>query len=429
MKLTKKPILIISFSLALIIAGGIALLGFAHAESDKRAPDAVETDSTAVAPVRKEFGLPVDSFVIIEDKIKPNEFLANILGPHEVSAQTLANLTAKSRDIFDIRKLRAGDHYTLFCTKDSSRKACYFVYQPDPIQYIVYDLQDSLNIYAGSHEVTTEEKEIGGTINSSLFATLDNLQADPDLAMKMAKIYAWDIDFYSIRKGDRFKLIYEEQYVKDRRVGTGRIKAAVFVHDGNPYYAFYYHNDSTDTDGYYNEKAQSLQKAFLKAPLKFFRITSHYSMRRFHPVQHRMKAHLGTDYAAPAGTPIMATAAGVVIASQYTQFNGNYVKIRHNGTYTTQYLHMSKRAVRNGQHVNQGQVIGYVGSTGLATGPHVCYRFWKNGRQVDPLRQKFPPAEPISPDDSPYFNRLVEKEMARLEAVQTGAGTELASLQ
>lgn len=426
MRLSKKLIFILSFSLFAAIIGGAVLLSAANPGSGKKVTESPPKDSSAIV-IKREFGLPVDSFLLIRDKIKRNEFLSNILTPHHISTQTLASLAAKARNVFDIRKLKAGCDYTLFCSKDSIQKACYFVYQPDPIQYIVYDLRDSLNVYEGRLPVTVEEKETAGTINSSLFATLDNLQADPELAMKMAKIYAWDIDFYSIQKGDQFKIVYDQQYVNGEFVRTGRIKAALFVHDGTPYYAFYYENDSTGTGGYYDEHARSLQKAFLKAPLKFFHITSHYSKHRFHPIQHRWKAHLGTDYAAPTGTPIMSTAAGVVIASKYTRFNGNYVKVRHNGTYTTQYLHMSKRAVKVGQHVNQGQVIGYVGSTGLATGPHVCYRFWKNGRQVDPLKQKFPPAKPVDSEGLPQFRKMVQQEMARLNLIKADSGTLMAS--
>lgn len=422
-----KRLFYLLLSSLLILVSGIVIFGFSHSETDKKPVEKKSTDATAVV-VQREFGLPLDSFYVIHDKIRQNQFLASILSPYQISPQTLASLAVKSKDIFDIRNLKAGDQYTLFCTNDSLRKACYFVYQPNAIDYIIYDLRDSLNIYKKARPVTIAEKEAGGTINGSLFETLSDINADPELAMKLAKIYAWDIDFYSIHKGDRFKIIYDQSYVNNEPVGTGRIKAALFVHDDEPYYAFYYHNDSTGTDGYYNEQAKSLHKAFLKAPLKFFHISSRYSRHRFHPVQHRWKAHLGTDYAAPTGTPIMATAAGTIIASQYSQFNGNYVKIKHNSTYTTQYLHMSRRAVRVGQHVSQGQVIGYVGSTGLATGPHVCYRFWKNGTQVDPLKQKFPAAEPIDNQNLPAFNQLVQKEMAQLNVSKTDTSAPIASL-
>lgn len=375
------------------------------------APDTIQ------APANLMFGLPVDSFKVISDKIRRNEFLANILREHHTDPQTIANLVTLSRDVFDVRNLRAGNTYTLFCDRDSLAKACYFVYQPNPVDYIVYDLRDSVRIYTGRKPVTTEQKQVSGVIQTSLFETLDDESADPALALELAKIFAWDIDFYGIKKGDWFKIVYDQQYVDGEPVALGRIKSVVFDHDGQPYFAFYFKGDSAGVEGYYDQHAKSLRKAFLKAPLKFFRITSRYTMHRFHPVQHRMKAHLGTDYAAPTGTPIMSTAAGVVVESRYTQFNGNYVKVRHNSVYTTQYLHMSRRAVRVGQHVSQGQVIGYVGSTGLATGPHVCYRFWKNGRQVDPARQHFPPAEPIGERDMPAFTQLVQEQTAILRQI------------
>jgi murein DD-endopeptidase MepM/ murein hydrolase activator NlpD len=371
----------------------------------------------SVQVIERKFGIPVDSFAIFSDQVERNQFLATILSKYHTDPQQIATLAAKSKDVFDIRNIRAGNHYTVFCTPDSLQKACYFVYQPNPIDYIVYDLRDSVRIYQGKKPVTTQRKETAGIINSSLFESLDNAGASPALAMKMADIYAWDVDFYSIQKGDRFKVIYEEQYVDDLPIGIGTIQSAVFNHDGETFYAFRFRNDSTGEYEYYDEKGKSLRKAFLKAPLKFFRITSHYTRRRFHPIQHRWKAHLGTDYAAPTGTPIMSTAAGVVIASQYTRFNGNYVKVRHNSVYTTQYLHMSKRAVRVGQHVRQGQIIGYVGSTGLATGPHVCYRFWKNGKQVNPLTQKFPAANPIPDEDREAFAQVVEQQKLALSAM------------
>ena len=399
---------------------GISLLSLnacQHTQGSSSAEKETTSDSNTVVAVRKEFGLPVDSFHVVRATIERNQFLANILSPYGISAQKIATIAQKSKAVFDIRDLRAGSPYAIFCAKDSSQQACYFVYQPNPVDYVVYDLMDSVRIYKSQLPVTVHQRTSTGKISSSLFETLADANASTELAVKLANIYAWDIDFYAIQKGDWFKVIYEEQYVNDQPVGLGRIQSAVFCHEGDKFYAFYYKNDSTKTEGYYDEHAKSLRKAFLKAPLKFYHITSHYTRRRFHPVQHRWKAHLGTDYAAPTGTPIMATAAGTVIASTYSRFNGNYVKIRHNSVYTTQYLHMSKRAVRNGAHVRQGQIIGYVGSTGLATGPHVCYRFWKNGRQVNPLNQHFPAAEPIDSADLPLFNQLVNAQKTALDAV------------
>lgn len=367
---------------------------------------------------QRKFGLPVDSFTVVEKTIERNEFLANILELYQVDEPTIALLAVKSKGVFDIRNIRAGNQYTVFCTKDSLQKAQYFVYQPNAIDYVVYDLRDSISIYAGKREITTRTLTASGKIEGSLYETFKKAGADPGLAMKLADIYAWSIDFYSIHEGDWFKVVYEQQYVKEEPVGLGPIRSAIFSHDDEPFYAFYFQPDSTQPGEYYDEQGKTLRRFFLKAPLKFSHITSRFTLRRFHPVQKRWKAHLGTDYAASTGTPIIATGNGVVIESAFSRFNGNYVKIRHNNTYTTQYLHMSRRAAKRGQHVRQGQVIGYVGSTGLATGPHVCYRFWKNNKQVDPLRQKFPSAEPISKSAQPVFDQYKQDQQQQLEAIK-----------
>jgi murein DD-endopeptidase MepM/ murein hydrolase activator NlpD len=372
-----------------------------------------------VAP--RKFGLPIDSFNVIENTVQRNEFLGAILEPYHVENITLANLAQKSKPIFDVRRITAGSEYTIFCTKDSLQKAVYFVYQPNAIDYIIYDLRDSITITAGKREVTTRVETASGVITSSLYEALDKSGADPALAMKLADIYAWTIDFYKIQQGDFFKVIYEQRYVKDEPVEPGQVKSAIFSHEGDTFYAFYFAPDTLQAGDYFDETGKSLRKAFLKAPLKFSRITSRFTMKRFHPVQKRWKAHLGTDYGAPTGTPIISTGNGTVIESFYNRNNGNFVKVRHNNTYTTQYLHMSRRAVKKGATVRQGQVIGYVGSTGLATGPHVCYRFWKNGQQVDPYRQKFPAATPIPDNSVQAFNAYKQEQQQKLQAISMTA--------
>lgn len=416
MKLTRKAIL---FSAAILlgaaVVGGSLMLYASGSPKDEESQVTPRTD--AVEVVHRQFGLPVDSFTEIAGKIKRNQYLGEILRAYHTGPQQIARLASKAKHVFDIRNIRSGRPYTLFCSKGSLQKAAYFVYQPDPIDYVVFDLRDSVRVYKGKMTVTTKEKEASGIIENSLFEALDKAQADPELAVQLANIYAWDIDFYSIQPGDRFKVVYDEQYIGGKRIGLGRIKAAEFKHAGETFYAFYFKDDSTHTAGYYDQHAHSLHKAFLKAPLKFYHITSRYSMHRYHPIEHRWKPHLGTDFAAPTGTPIMSTAAGVVVASRYSRFNGNYVKVRHNSEYTTQYLHMSRRAVKVGQYVKQGQVIGYVGSTGEATGPHVCYRFWKNGRQVDPFKQKFPPASPVAKTDMRRFTALMHSEKSLLAGI------------
>lgn len=404
------------------VAAGITVFLFARSGSAKSTSATVpeltpknNVAATYIAP--RKFGLPLDSFNVIENSVQKNEFLAAILQPYNVDNITIANLARKSKPIFDVRRIAAGNDYTIFCTKDSVQKAVYFVYQPNAIDYIIYDLRDSITITAGKREVTTKVESASGVITSSLYEALDKSGADPALAMKLADIYAWSIDFYKIQQGDFFKVIYEQRYVKDEPVEPGQVKAAIFSHESDTFYAFYFAPDTTEAGDYFDETGKSLRKAFLKAPLKFSRITSRFTMKRFHPVQKRWKAHLGTDYGAPTGTPIIATGNGTVIESFYNRNNGNFVKIRHNNTYTTQYLHMIRRAVKKGASVRQGQVIGYVGSTGLATGPHVCYRFWKNGQQVDPYRQKFPAATPIPDKSLQAFNTFKAEQQQKLAAI------------
>lgn len=397
------------FLLSVALGAGFILFSALSSE-----PAEVQKAPVAKAPVSipRQFGLSLDSFNVTTETVKRNEFLSNILQRHHIDLYGISVLSQKAKEVFDVRKIAAGNAYSIFTpsentASDSISRAAYFVYQPNPVDYIVYDLRDSMRVYSGKHKVTTRMRTMSGLISSSLYEAFEKADADPALSGKLAEIYAWAVNFYFLKENDWFKIEYEQQYVLGEPVGHGRIVSAVFSHEGKEYNAFYFQPDSLSKGAYYDENGKSLRKAFLKAPLKYSRISSRYSKRRFHPVQKRWKAHLGTDYAAPSGTPIVATSGGVVIESRYSRYNGNYVKIRHNGTYTTQYLHMSKRAARRGQHVSQGQVIGYVGSTGLATGPHVCYRFWKNGRQVDALKQDFPPAEPVAEAFRPAFEKMV----------------------
>ena len=361
------------------------------------------------------YGLAIDGFDIETETVKRNEFLSDILQRYQIDLPRVAMVAEKAKDVFDVRKIAAGHDYTVF--KDQSGQAHYFVYQPNAIDYVVYDLRENTAVYKGQKPVDTKLETVAGVIQSSLYETLEANGASPDLAIQLAEIYGWAVNFYRINKGDWFKLVYERKYVDGEPVGPGRIESAVFGHNDKQYQAFYFEGADDERGAYYDENGKSLRRTFLKAPLKYSRISSRYTMRRFHPVQRRWKAHLGTDFAAPHGTPIVATAAGVVEASAYGRGNGNYVKIKHDNVYTTQYLHMSKRAVKRGQRVSQGQVIGYVGSTGLATGPHVCYRFWKHGKQVDALAQVFPPSEPISEKYQVAFDRTLNAQQQALASI------------
>ncbi len=393
----------------------------------------VASDSQATEPLLEEtalletpesqfrYGLPVDSFELIDDVIANGESFSNIMLEFGIDYGMIHRIATNYKEVFDVRNLRSGKNYTIFAeNRDSSQVARYMVYRPSAINYVVFDLRDSGEVYLGEEEVTIKEKSISGVISSSLYESLIEEGGSPALAVELSKVYAWTIDFFRIQPGDYFKLIYEEKYIQDSvLVGMGRILAANFHHSNRSFYSFYYDNDTTYRD-YFDEEGRSLRKAFLKAPLDFFRISSRFNPRRFHPVLKRVKPHLGTDYAAPHGTPIMSTADGEVIAAAYTRGNGNYVKVRHNSTYTTQYLHMSKfaKGIRKGSRVRQGDVIGYVGSTGLATGPHVCYRFWVNGQQVDPLRQDLPEAEPISEAFMPDYMDFMKPLKKRIDSLE-----------
>jgi murein DD-endopeptidase MepM/ murein hydrolase activator NlpD len=409
----------IAFSLmAILIVAVIVLSSLNLSLPGEKAPQAKKDSTVIIVPRR--FGLPLDSFNVAESIIQRNELLASILELYNVDNNTITKLQEKSKYVYDVRKMKAGAQYTVFSSKDTSHKVCYFIYQPNAIDYVLYDLRDSVSVFTGKRQVTARLETASGIINGSLYETFQKSGTDPALAMKLADLYAYTVDFYSIHDGDYFKVLYEQRYIKDEPVETGAIQSAVFSHNGEKFYAFYYKSDTTEAGDYYDEKGKSLRKSFLKAPLKFSHITSGYSLRRFHPVQKRWKTHLGTDYAAPEGTPIIATGDGMVVEAEFSNNNGNFVKVKHDDTYMTQYLHMSKQAVRAGQSVRQGQVIGYVGSTGLATGPHVCYRFWKNGKQVNPLQQTFPPSVPLPDSVMTRFNDYVIKQQQQLNTVNMG---------
>ncbi|MGV6845655.1 MAG: M23 family metallopeptidase [Lutibacter sp.] len=368
-----------------------------------------------------EYGFNLNQFKVINDTIKPRENFSEILDRNHIAYPKVLEIVKNIKDTFNVRKIKSGTPYTILASKDSLEKAQVFIYKPSKVRYTVINFKDSLiTAYNAKKPTKTIIKTASGIITSSLSEAMDKEGLNGYLAYEMADIYAWTIDFFRLQKNDKFKLIYEQIYTNDTiPVGIGNIKAAYFEHGGEPFYAFRYVADSTlNIPDYFDDKAVNLRRQFLKAPVKFSRISSRYNLRRrIAYYGYRLKPHLGTDFAAPIGTPIMSTANGTVIASSYTSGNGKYVKIRHNGTYTTQYLHMSRRAVKVGQVVKQGQIIGYVGMTGHAGGPHVCYRFWKNGRQVDPLKQKLPAAKPMKKDIKPKYFNFIKPLKAQLDSI------------
>ncbi|HEX8268668.1 MAG TPA: peptidoglycan DD-metalloendopeptidase family protein [Flavobacterium sp.] len=356
-------------------------------------------------PIIVEFGFTLNNFDVVNDTVVSGDTFGSILEKQNLGQLKVHEVNELIKDTFDVRKIRAGKPYTILRTKDPSRTIQAFIYQPDRLSYYVVDFRDSVIAYKKIKPVTIRRRTIAGELDGSLSDALVEQKVSASLATQVSKVYAWSIDFFKLKKGDKFALTFTERYVNDSIYdGVENLEAAFFEYKGKIIYAFPFAQDTTSGKiEYYDEEGKVLKNFFLKAPLKFSRISSKFSKNRFHPVQQIWKAHKGTDYAAPTGTAIMTTAAGVVEQTGFTAGNGNFVKVRHNGTYSTQYLHMSKILVRRGQRVNQGDVIGKVGSTGLATGPHVCYRFWKNGVQVDALRLKLPNSEPMDKKHKPRF--------------------------
>jgi len=343
------------------------------------------------------FNIPIDSFQVVPGQIRSGQNLSDILVKQGISMTQIDEISKKSILTFDVRKMKVNNPFYFFMNKKHPTKVEYFIYEINPVDYVVYDLSDSLRIYRDKKPIITQIKTASGVITSSLWNTLEAQALDPNLAISLNDIYQWSIDFYGLQKGDKFRVIYEENFVYGKSIGIGRIFAAQFVHAKEDFYAFRFTQNNEDS--YFDDKGKSMRKAFLKAPLKFGRISSQFSNSRFHPVLKIYRPHHGVDYAAPTGTPVMSIGDGTVVAKAYQAGGGgNYLKIKHNSVYTTSYMHLSKfgEGIASGVRVRQGQIIGYVGATGLASGPHLDFRVFLNGTPVNPLTIKSPPTEPVA---------------------------------
>jgi murein DD-endopeptidase MepM/ murein hydrolase activator NlpD len=380
--------------------------------------EVVEIDTVIVKEPLLKYGLPVDSFHLENGIVKSNQYLSQILNAKGIGMGTIDKIARKSKTVFDVRKIKSGNKFTFFITPDSLQEARYFVYENSKTEYTVFELFDTLNVYQGEKEIQTRLRTAQGIVETSLWNTMVNSGQDPMLALELSDIFAWTIDFFAIQKGDRFRVIYDEQFVDSTSIGIGEIYAVQFDHYGDENYAFIF--DQDERWDYFDEKGTSLRKAFLKAPLKFSRISSRYSNSRMHPVLRIRRPHHGIDYAAPKGTPVMSIGDGNVIARAYQRGGGgNYIKVKHNSVYTTTYMHLSGfgKGITTGTRVIQGQVIGYVGSTGLATGPHLDFRVHKNGSPVDPLKVKAPPVEPIKEENIERYNAAKDSLMNELQKI------------
>ncbi len=396
----------------ILIALSLTLLTTA---CENKKEDLADANIAAEEKIIEQYGYVLNDFNVIRDTIRKGDTFGDILFANGVSQEKIMEVATKFRDSFDVRKIGVGKPYVLLNSKDSLNITQVFIYETNNVDFAVVDFRDTLSIFNSQKPVRYEDREASGVITSSLSATMEEQNLSPYMTDQLANIYAWTINFFKLQPGDRFKVIYTEKFIDDTIPGgLKEIKAAYFEHRGKPLYAFKFSSDSlVKISGYYDEQANNLKRAFLKAPVQFSRISSRYNLnRRIKYYGFKLRPHRGTDFAAPVGTPILATADGVVTKSEHRGGNGNYVKIQHSGTYETQYLHMKARNVKVGNHVSQGDVIGWIGMTGNTSGPHVCYRFWKNGKEVDPFKEDTPFSQPLPKElHEEYFaNMLFMKE-------------------
>ncbi len=372
-------------------------------------------------PRTRLYGFDLADFNVVQDTIRNGDSFGELMLYNKVDYPKIAKVTEVFRDTFDVRKIRVGKPYLILKSKDSIATTQIFIYENDAINYTVIDFRDTVVAYREQKQVKYVEREASGVIESTLSDAILAQNIDYYVTHELSEIYAWTIDFFRLQKGDKFKVIYKEKYINDSvYAGSGHIEAAYFEHNGTPLYAFAYENDSLrNVIDYFDNEANNLRRTFLRAPVKFSRISSKYNLKRkIRYYGYKVRPHKGTDYAAPIGTPIMATADGVVTESTRKGGNGKYVKIRHNGTYSTQYLHMRQQNVKRGEFVRQGDIIGWIGMTGNTGGPHVCYRFWRNERQVDPLREKLPEAEPLPEPLRPAYYEFINPKKAQLDCIE-----------
>lgn len=421
--MSSKGWLTAAISLAVVAGAGFLILSH-HQSTNPVKSKATPVRLTSLQPATY-YGVEISDARIVENKVKRNERLTDILENYRVPEKFVRQVSQIPRSMFDVRKIIAGKKYTIITGADSLSAPRAFIYEPNDIDYVLFKFKDTLQVDVCQRHVDIVKKEISGVIESSLFETIDQMGMSYELTNKLVDIFAWQIDFLRLAKGDRFKVIYKQSVVDGRPVGVDEIDAASFEHLGHDYKAYAF--DQGEGIDYFNDEGKSLRKALLKYPIEFTRISSRYSLRRFHPIEKIFKPHLGTDFAAPVGTPIRSVGDGVVLEATFSKYNGNFVKIRHNATYATQYLHMSKIApdIHPGVHVRQGQWIGNVGQTGLATGPHLCYRFWKNGRQVDALKVDLPAATPIKADFESGFEARRDSLSQALDGIPYPESSEL----
>ena len=387
----------------------------APASGTDAAPErSVNSTSSAPATSTNQFGFPADQYTIKRGRVGRTETFSDLLDEHGAHYQTILALAEAAEPIFEVEDLRAGQPYRVY-VNPWLQQAQYLVYQISTRRHIVFDVQFPEKTYMRTRPVEHQWETLAGTVDGSLYETIVRNDGHPLLALRLSEVFAWQIDFFRLRAGDSFRVVYEKRAIGGEQVQPGDIVAAHVRHLGEDYYAFRFESGEGKAE-YFNRKGHSLRRQLLKAPLQYSRISSGFTNRRFHPVLKEYRPHHGTDYAAPRGTPVRSVGSGVVQFAGYDGPNGNYVKIRHNGTYSSGYLHLSGISVTPGETVDQGVTIGYVGSTGRSTGPHLDYRLWKHGTAVDPYTLELPPSQPVSLQHRDAFRRTVEALLPRLHA-------------
>jgi murein DD-endopeptidase MepM/ murein hydrolase activator NlpD len=380
--------------------------------------DTTVSASQAAVSAKNLYGINVDSYNVVTGKIRKNQFLSSVLASYGVPLNSIDQLLRQNNAVFDARKVRSGSNYSVFLTADTLNRADYFIYEHDPAVTYVFSLKDTLAIYRHDANIRQVLRYSSGTIKTSLWDATAEQNLNPNLSAELSEIYAWTIDFFGLQQGDRFKVIYEEEFINDKSLGIRKIHAARFEHAGNAIYAIPFIQDNIMS--FYDTTGASLRKAFLKAPLRYSHISSRFSGGRFHPILKIVRPHHGVDYAAPAGTPVVSIGDGRVTRTAYENGSGRIVQITHNSVYSTAYLHLSRfgPGIEPGVYVKQGQVIGYVGNSGLSTGPHLDFRFYRNGYAVDPLKVEAPPVNPVRSESLDRFREVAKGYMALFETIK-----------
>lgn len=349
--------------------------------------------------------------------------LMNRLGMSTDEAFAMAQLCDST---FDVTKMRAGNAVRAYSDTLSGSLA-YIVYDMDRIRQAVFRCKDTLAVWIYEKPVIKLRRYADVSISSSLWADMAKAGSSPALIMKLSDIFAWTVDFFGLQKDDRFRIIYDENEVEGESIGIDTVYFARFTSGDIDKYAVMF-DQGDGGNVYWDEKGESLKRAFLKAPLEFKRISSGFSYARKHPVTGKVRPHTAIDYAAPTGTPVVAIGDGTVLSAGWAGGGGNTVKIRHNSVYTTSYMHLSKYGpgIKAGVHVKQGQVIGYVGMTGTATGPHLDFRVYQNGTAINPLTLESPSAEPLPEEFKAAFDSTFRARLAEMDSLATTGADSLA---